>query len=273
MAEDPVPAVPEAAASGETAAIFADIRAVLGVGVVNLIWRHLATIDGALPWAWGVLRPAYADGSLAAAAAGLEARLPLPEVLPLPTEVVTAAGLDAAARAAVAGVMAAYARTNPLALLALTGLDARLEGGPAVLAPPAQASVTAGRAQLPLPPLPDAAALSPATLALIDRLNALGATRPDAVLATMYRHLAHWPAALALGWTVLSPRAADGSLAGAIAGARAAAREAARALPLPAAAPPEAARPAIRDALDRFGAEVLPRMVVACGMLRRAWPG
>ena len=50
---DPVPAVTEAAATGETAAIFADIRQVLGVDVVNLIWRHLATIEGALPWAWG----------------------------------------------------------------------------------------------------------------------------------------------------------------------------------------------------------------------------
>ena len=40
---DPVAAVTEAEASGETAEIFADIRAVYGVSVVNLIWRHLAT--------------------------------------------------------------------------------------------------------------------------------------------------------------------------------------------------------------------------------------
>ena len=48
---DPVPAITEAAATGGTAAIFADIRQVLSVDVVNLIWRHLATMDGALPWA------------------------------------------------------------------------------------------------------------------------------------------------------------------------------------------------------------------------------
>jgi len=45
---DPVPAITEAAATGETAAIFADIRQVLGVDVVNLIWRHLATIDNGI---------------------------------------------------------------------------------------------------------------------------------------------------------------------------------------------------------------------------------
>jgi hypothetical protein len=46
---DPLPAIAEAAATGKTARIFADIRHVLGVEVVNLIWRHLATIPDALP--------------------------------------------------------------------------------------------------------------------------------------------------------------------------------------------------------------------------------
>ena len=77
---DPVPAITEAAATGETAAIFADIRQVLGVDVVNLIWRHLATIDGALPWAWGTLRPLYADGSVIGEAMALHKELALPPV-------------------------------------------------------------------------------------------------------------------------------------------------------------------------------------------------
>jgi hypothetical protein len=273
--EDPVPAIAESEASGETAALFGDIRAVLGVGVVNLIWRHLATIEGALPWAWGTLRPAYADGSLAAVAAGLEERLRLPEALPLPPEVAGAVGLDAAARAAVGGVLAAYARTNPLALVALTALMLRLEGASPATAPlGATPRPPAPPATLPLPPLPQAATLTPDVLALIGRLNALGATRPDAVLATMYRHLAHWPATLALAWTVLAPRAADGSLGAAIADCRSAARLAAATLPLPPpAALPAAVRTAVAEALDRFAGEVLPRMVVACGLLRAAWPG
>jgi hypothetical protein len=70
-ASDPVPAVTEAAASGEIAAIFADIRRVLGVEVVNLVWRHLATIPDALPWTWGMLRPLYVNGTIAAEAAAL----------------------------------------------------------------------------------------------------------------------------------------------------------------------------------------------------------
>ena len=75
---DPVPAIIEASATGEIAEIFSDIRRVLGVDVVNLIWRHLATIDGALAWTWSTLRPVYEDGTIAAEAAALHAALDLP---------------------------------------------------------------------------------------------------------------------------------------------------------------------------------------------------
>ena len=69
MQGDPVPAITEAAATGETAAIFADLRATLGVNVVNLIWRHIATFPGALPWAWASVKPAYVSGRV-----GIEAQ-------------------------------------------------------------------------------------------------------------------------------------------------------------------------------------------------------
>lgn len=77
---DPVAAVTEA---DDTAQIFADIRHVLGVDVVNLIWRHLATIRGALPWAWGTLWPLYVDGMIAEEAAALRGDLDLPKLPPL----------------------------------------------------------------------------------------------------------------------------------------------------------------------------------------------
>ena len=46
---DPFPSIAESSATGVTAEIFGDIRKTVGVQVVNLVWRHLATIDGALP--------------------------------------------------------------------------------------------------------------------------------------------------------------------------------------------------------------------------------
>ncbi len=47
---DPVPAIAEAEATGETVELYTDIRATLGVPVVNLIWRHLAVFPGGLAW-------------------------------------------------------------------------------------------------------------------------------------------------------------------------------------------------------------------------------
>jgi len=49
-AQESVASVGEEDAAGEIAKIFADIRNVLGTSVVNLIWRNLATMPGALPW-------------------------------------------------------------------------------------------------------------------------------------------------------------------------------------------------------------------------------
>ena len=48
---DPVPVITEAEATGNIAALYADIRTTLGVPVVNLIWRHLAVFPDGLPWA------------------------------------------------------------------------------------------------------------------------------------------------------------------------------------------------------------------------------
>ncbi|MGB1006333.1 MAG: hypothetical protein ACPGVX_04115, partial [Thalassobaculaceae bacterium] len=64
MAADPIAAIPEAEATGDTAALFADIRATLGLPVVNLVWRHLATIPGGLPWTWDQVKPFYVSGAV-----------------------------------------------------------------------------------------------------------------------------------------------------------------------------------------------------------------
>ena len=46
---DRVNTITEAEATGEIADLYTEIRAGLGVPVVNLIWRHLAAISGGLP--------------------------------------------------------------------------------------------------------------------------------------------------------------------------------------------------------------------------------
>ena len=57
--QESVPSVLETSATGEIADIYSDIRATLGTSVVNLIWRNLATMPGALQWTWSTVRPLY----------------------------------------------------------------------------------------------------------------------------------------------------------------------------------------------------------------------
>jgi len=96
MAES-VPSILESEARGEIADIYADIRKVLGTSVVNLIWRNLATMPGALEWTWSTVRPLYlGDAPLHAEA--VRQMIALPEWPGFSTDTLAAAGVDAAAR-------------------------------------------------------------------------------------------------------------------------------------------------------------------------------
>ena len=85
-----VSAISEDEATGETAEIFSDIRTTLGNGVVNLIWRHIATIEGALPWVWQAVKPLYISDVLKNEAGFVCENIKLPEVLALPGAVLSA---------------------------------------------------------------------------------------------------------------------------------------------------------------------------------------
>ena len=85
-----VSAISEDEATGETAEIFTDIGATLGNGVVNLIWRHIATIEGALPWVWKAVKPLYISDILKNEAGFVCENIKLPEVLALPGAVLSA---------------------------------------------------------------------------------------------------------------------------------------------------------------------------------------
>jgi hypothetical protein len=212
---DLVPAIIEASATGEIAEIFGDIRRVLGVDVVNLIWRHLATIDGALTWTWTTLRPVYEDGTIAAEAAALHADLNLPALPWIPAEAFVALGLGGDDIRAIRDTLAAYDRTNAMALIALSAVLSLLGEAPSLLdalPPPDNIIRENQHPKISLPRLLSLADLPTETAALIMTLNRLGTRRPGSVVASMYRHLAHWPAYLALVWAIIAPLDADGRL-------------------------------------------------------------
>lgn len=263
----------EAEAPPEIAAIYAALREASGVPLVNLIWRHLATLPGVLPWAWAATRGALEGGAVAAARARLAGRIALPDGLgPVDDARWAEAGLDAAARAPVLAVVATYNRGNLTNLALLTALrqalasDAAKPAAAAPAAPPAELQVLPA-----VPPLPALGALPDATRALVQALAARHAgAAAGGVIPSLYLHLAHWPALLAAlpGWVGPVLDDLDAAREAAIA---AASEEAAALRPLLAlgAGVPGGHHQAVLAALTRFTTAVIPDMVPIGLALRR----
>jgi hypothetical protein len=274
---DPVPAVTEAGATGEIADIFADIRHVYQVGVVNLVWRHLATFPGALPWVWQSVKPVYVDSTIKREVAALRASIALPDVPMFPAAALAAVGLSERDVEQIRAVLAAYDRTNAMALIALSAVDCKIAGTggehDSVVAERTEASASS-QAKLILPSLLSLAEMSPETAELVVTMNRLGAQRDAPILASMYRHLAHWPPYLALAWTMIAPLDADARLDDAILDvlvkARAFGRRVVARFPTPSATLAHAVRADVGHALDRFTSDLIPRMVVIGALLGRA---
>jgi hypothetical protein len=259
---DPLPAITEAQASGEIADHFADIRATVGVRVVNLVWRHLATMDGALPWAWAAVKPLYLDGLPDAAMATFRQTMDIPRLASLAGE--EPDSVDA--------VLASYDHSNTINLFALGALRAWLNGqaaGEGTIPPGPRTAAP----DLQLPKLASEEDVAPETWALVLRLNKFGDEPQPLILASMYRHLAHAPSFLRRVETALSPVAADGSLRRAILDNR----ETAAALASRLARSISAERPihtdAIETAVGLFVDHAIGKMVTICRAIRTARGG
>jgi len=222
-----------------------------------------------------MLRPLYIDGTIAAEAQALHGQLALPHLPPLPCDLLAAIGLGDDDLASISNILAAYDRTNAMALVALSALLCRL-GKQAAETDPAVPGAPEPSAELPpaipLPPLPGLDALSVRTASLVLTLNRLGTRRENPVLASMYRHLAYWPSYLALSWALIAPLDTDRSLERAIADALAKAWAQATSLAIRLRAPllDPTMEEAVRSAVEPFASDVIAKMVVICALLRAA---
>ena len=272
-----LPTVPEPEAVGEIAELYADIRRTLGVSVVNLVWRNLATVPGGLRWAWSSLRPLYSHGAIYAMAESLRKDTRLPQVPPMPRSVLRGAGVDAAAEHAIGALLRNYDRANPLNTIAFSALLARLDGdhGEPDAPPP------------PLPPLPHA---SPAedlpgivplddmtqdTVRLVHTVNRLGGRGCESILVSLPRNLAHWPGFLALYWSIVAPFQETGELGRLVDDVRdRGLREGSRLVGLLGDAPigADVSLPGVRASLETLVPGAMTRMIPVVGLLARAMP-
>ncbi len=271
---DPVPSIREADAVGQIAALYQDIRASLGVPVVNLIWRHLAVFPDGLAWAWESLKPLYASGAITAEAAALRDGLDIPILPGMTAPALQAAGLSADDVARIGVVLNAYERSNAMNMVALGALLARLDGAveKSIALPPAP--VEGPRVGGEMPELLTLDAMAPHIRALVEALNSVGGRAE--ILASMYRHLANWPPYLGLVSTLITPYASDGRLEPLIASVITEGRRRAAALSGnladPETAPAADVREELRVTLDRFIDGPIGKMIAVVPLIRRAMP-
>lgn len=219
--------VSETDAEGSTAAIYGDIRRVLGLPVVNLVYRHLAVEPAALERVWRELRPNLTSSIAERAARRLVDQAVPPVAVPIPAGALAAVGLDAERARLVRATLDAYARANSLNLL---GMHALLDGCPGNVEP--RETVEPPPAK-PILPMAQLTTLPPTTLKLLDEMSAalVGGEQPRLV-PSLLRHFADDPPLLALFWTALRP-AAEAELAATRAAVATEARGLAAELPQP----------------------------------------
>ena len=271
---DPVPSIGEAEATGDIADLYQDIRATIGVPVVNLIWRHLAIFPGGLDWAWESLKPLYASGAIAVEAAALRRGVDVPVLPGLSQAALTALGLSHDDIARINMILGAYERSNAMNIIALGALLARLDGAMVEQASPAMGMVDENTVEGEMPQLLTLDQMEPHVRELVETLNAVGGRTE--ILASMYRHLANSPPYLGVVSALISPYAGDGRLEPLILGVVAEGRRRAAALSgnlgESANTPSKAVRDELRDALELFIDGPIGKMITIVPLIKRAMP-
>lgn len=174
-------------ATGSVAEAYARLRRTLGVPLVNFIWRHLATIDGALD---------FALPRVAQASPLIDATIPRvrqeADALVVEHRLGAALGSQVTLSPAVRDVIAVYDRGNCWNFLAMSVLAAARAGHERSSgAPPGEAG--GGETAPAVPPMPRYEDLAPQLRAIVDRLGSVGPAARHVGHPSLWIHLGLWP--------------------------------------------------------------------------------
>jgi hypothetical protein len=180
------PEIAERGATGPIFTIYEDIRTVLQVPIVNLIFRHLATIPGCLPWVWGILRPHYESPAMEEAVVRVLSQARSLRS-PWGPSLICSSGSDLAEVRKVADF---YNVSNASNLIALSALRLAVESGLSSCASPKIDHA----ARVQAPPFHRSPKLDELEVGIALKIRDIAAAQDSADLAiipTMYLHLAH----------------------------------------------------------------------------------
>lgn len=273
MAQIMLDELPEAAATGRIADIYAEIRRFSGVPYVSSLQRYLATRPGVLEWAWKALRSAMVAGVIPETGWRLAATVRLPPARPVQAALLPGWGVNPAGLASIRNIATNFVRVSPVNLMTgaclnwlLTGAQPSGPGYAEIWFPPPI-----------LPPMPgnvDPEALAPRERAILMRFAVEVDGKP--FIPALYRQIAHWPSVLAWLADELAPRFSAPETTAARAAFRAAARQAApdiisRLPALQESPPDEETTRRVLSAIDRY-AETSPEMTMFGQLILDALP-
>ncbi|MEK6710147.1 MAG: halocarboxylic acid dehydrogenase DehI family protein [Nitrospinota bacterium] len=204
MAEAELQEIPEEAAAGRVAELYADIRQVLRTTQVNLLFRTLAVHEGYLAAAWAALRPNAQACYFERCADGLRMRMvpPMPEDVPGHAEELEGLGYPEERIGEIAGILDVYNYAGPKELILAAALKGALNGV-------RMGGVRPGHAEdaelLPLgappsmrrPRLADPARAGEKAEAVFEQIRQ---GSPGGALASLWRALGDYPEYLELAW-------------------------------------------------------------------------
>ena len=184
-------------ATGVTSEIYRSIEAALGVRLVNLVYRHLATIPGALEWAWAVVGDGFSEGiyqQRSAPLVRLVAHLSADPQSIRPISLVDY-GLKLSEASAVLDTLDAYNSANPMNALSLRVIALSLSAG---WCPPARrAYIPSSGPMVDLLPMADIEDLDPETSEYMAELALYSTGEKSNLVPSLFRHFICWPSLLA----------------------------------------------------------------------------
>lgn len=198
--------VAETDATGVVAEIYADIKSVMGVPVVNLVYRYLAVRPNVLEAVWGGVRPHFRDPPTVTRI-GRAVRVRSFGLQPWGEHTEALLGVDREWENALADTLALYNYANTLNLTMVEWALGPTPGAVEICrnsGESAPSSVVNPRSLLPLP-MARLADLDPEVLGLLNEIaRSLGPEGEFLVVPSLFRHFTERPAFLAAIWAVLA---------------------------------------------------------------------
>jgi len=188
---DPVKAISEDKAKGKTAEIFSDIRKTMNIPLITSIWRGLADMNNSLEDVWVLTKPIYLSGipELALKKMINSVRLPLPNKF-------NHTEFNQKDIKNIREIIKVYNKSNGMNLMALSAFISS-EYKPSINI--INANIKKNILTPKFPRLLDKEEISIETWDIVKNINSIGSPKGiNSHVATLWRHLAHWPNFLSL---------------------------------------------------------------------------